>query len=230
MDTEMKTLKKEMRLVISTISINIRTIIFFGILGFLLSLVIMFIPIDNVYTASSSVCSTIFNDNYDNTKSVRLMESFMDLFESSLIQNKIIDVAGISVSSEELMSMTTMKTSNSKTILTIFTRHKDPATAIKTANTIAHILIMETDKLFETPSGIKILDKASSAGYAYKGRNIHFLICFLLTFFSALGCCVYFIAKTLSSDKILFIEDCTMDGTLEIMGVIPYSKNKTEET
>ena len=229
MDTEMKALKKEMRLVISTIFINIKTIVFFGILGFLLSLVIMFIPIDNMYTASSAVCSTLFNDNWDNTKSVRLMDSFVDLFESSLIQNKIINVVGNSISGTELQSMTSMKRSNSKTILTITTRHKDPAIAIKTANAIAYTMIIETDKLFESSSGIKILDNATAAGYAYKGRDIHLLICFLLTFFSTIGCCVYFIAKTLSSDKVLFIEDCTMDGSLEIMGVIPYSDNKIGE-
>jgi len=34
---------------------------------------------------------------------------------------------------------------------------------------------------------------------------------------------MYFIYITLASDKLLFIEDCTMDGTLELMGVIPYS-------
>lgn len=227
---EMKTLKKEMRLITSTILINIKTIAFFAVLGFLFSLVIMFIPIDNMYTASSAVCSTIFNDNFDNTKSVRLMESFMDLFESSLIQDRILDMTGNYISSKELQKMTTLKTSNSRTILTIITRNKDPAIAIKTANVIAHVMIMETDKLFETSSGIKILDIASSAGFAYKGRDVHLLICFLLTFFSALGCCVYFIAKTLSSDKVLFIEDCTMDGSLEIMGVIPYSSNRTEES
>ena len=225
----MKSLKKEMRLIISTILINIKTIIFFGALGFLLSLVIMFIPIDDMYTASSAICSTLFNDNWDNTKSVRLMESFVDLFESSLIQNRIIEVAGNAVTATELGKMTTLKKSNSKTILTIITRHKNPAVAIKTANAIAHIMIIETDKLFETPSGIKVLDMASSAGFAYKGSNIHLLICFLLTFFSTIGCCVYFIAKTLASDKVLFIEDCTLDGTLEIMGVIPYSSNKIEE-
>ena len=225
---EMKSLKKEMRLIISAIFINSKTIILFGILGFILSLFILFIPIDDMYSANSSVCSTLFNDNYDNTKSVRLMESFIDLFESSLIQNKIVEVTDNAVSADELRHMTTFKTSNSKTILTIITHHKNPSIAIKTANATAYVMIMETDKLYESSSGIKILDTASSAGFAYKGRDIHLLICFLLTFFFALGCCVYFVVKTITSDKLLFIEECTMEGSLEIMGVIPYSNNKNE--
>jgi capsular polysaccharide biosynthesis protein len=226
---EMKALKKEMRLVISTIMVTLKTIILFGILGFLLSLLTMFVPIDNMYNASSAVCSTLFNDNYDNTKSVRLMESFMDIFESSLIQSKMVNMAGNSVSPEELQKMVSMKTSNSKTVLTITARHKDPAIAIKVANVVAYIMIMETDKLFETSTGIKILDKANAAGFAYRGRDLHLIICFLLTFFSAVGCAAYFIAKTLSSDKALFIDDL-MDGSLEIIGVIPYSDVKVKKT
>lgn len=226
---EMKSLKKEMRLIVSTILINIKTILFFGALGFLLSLIVMFIPIDNVYSASSAVCSTLIND-YDNTKSIRMMESFIDLFDSSLILVRISEATGNSVSPGEIRDMTTIKKSNSRTILTIITRHKNPAIAIKTANAIANAMIIEIDKLFESSSGIKVLDQASSAWYVYKGRNIHFLICFLLTFFSILGCSAYYITKTLASNKVLFIEDCTIDGSLEIFGVIPFSSKKHKET
>jgi len=123
--------------------------------------------------------------------------------------------------------MTKMKPSTSKTILTITTRNNDPAVAIKMANAIAYVLIVETDKLFESQSGIKILDKATDAAYAYKGTTIYILICFFATFLSAFGCCIYFIVKTLTSDKILFIEDCSLDGSIEIMGVIPYSIKKS---
>ena len=225
-NTEMNALKKQMRLIISTILNNFKIIVVFGFLGFLVSLLGTLIPIDNMYQASSAVCSTLFSDNYDNTKSVRLLAAFMDLFDSSLIQDKIVAAAGNSISRSELSGMTTMRQSTSRTILTISTRHKDPAIAIKTANAIAHVLIIETDKLFEATSGIKVLDKATDAGYAYSAIKIYILICFLSTFLSALGCCVYFIAKTLTSDKILFIEDCTMDGSMEILGVIPYSIKK----
>lgn len=222
----MKSIKKEMRLIVSTILINIKTIAIFGFLGFVISLLGTLIPIDNMYKASSAVCSTLFNDNWDNTKSVRLMASFMDVFESSLIQDKIINILDVSISRKELQNMTTMKTSNSKTILTITTRHKDPAFAIKTANVIAYILITETDKFFESSTGIKVMDKATEAEFAYKDRHIYILICFLSTFLFSLACCVYFIIKTLTSDKILFIEDSSMDGSLEIMGVIPFTTKK----
>jgi len=225
-NTEMKALKKEMRLIISTIFNNIKIIMVFGFIGFFVSLLGTLIPIDNMYQANSAVCSTLFSDNYDNTKSVRLLAAFMDLFDSSIIQDKIVAAAGNSISREELGGMTSLRQSTSKTILTINTRHKDPAIAIKTANAIAHVLIIETDKLFETSSGIKVLDKATDAAYAYRAVKIYIIICFLSTFLSAFGCCVYFIVKTLTSDKILFIEDCTMEGSMEIMGVIPYSTKK----
>ena len=229
-NTEMKALKKQMRLIISTVLNNIRIIIVFGFIGFFVSMLGTLIPIDNMYQANSAVCSTLFSDNYDNTKSVRLLAAFMDLFDSSLIQDKIVAAAGNSISRAELAGMTTLRQSTSRTILTINTRHKDPAIAIKTANAIAHVLIIETDRLFDSPSGIKVLDKATDAGYAYRAIRIYILICFLSTFLSAFGCCIYFIAKTLTSDKILFIEDCTMDGSMEIMGVIPYSiKKQTKE-
>lgn len=226
-NTEMKALKKEMRLIISTILINIKIIAIFGFFGFFISLLVTLIPIDNMYKAKSAVCSTLFNDNYDNTKSMRLLASMEDLFESYIIQDKIINVAGNTVTRKELVDMTSMKSSTSKTILTITTRHKDPSVAVKTANAIALVLIIETDKLYEAQSGIKILDKATDAEYAYKSIHIYVLVCVLSAFLSVFGCCVYYIAKTLTSDKVLFIEDCTMEGTLEIMGVIPYSAKKS---
>ena len=224
MENEMKAIKKEMRLVTRSIIINIKTIIIFGLMGTFISFFSLLIPINDMYKASSAVCSTLFNDNYDNTKSVRLMANFMDLFESSLIQDKIVEVTGNSITKKELVSMTNIKKSTSSTVLTIITKHNNPAVAVETANAIAHVLIIETDKLFETSSGIKILDRAYKAEYSYKGNTIHIIICFLLTFLFICGSCVYYIVKTLSSDKVLFIEDCTLDGTLEVIGVIPYAK------
>ena len=223
METEMIALKKEMRLVLSTLLINIKTIILFGFLGLSVSLLITLIPINNMYKAEASVCSTLFNDNWDNTKSVRLIASFFDIFESSLIQDKIIDVMGGSISRDELNNMTSIRKTSSETVLKISTRHKNPSIAIKAANAIAHVLIIELDRFYETPSGIKILDKANEAKFEYTGKNVHILICVLFTFLSALGCCIYFVIKILASDKIIFIEDCTINGSLEIMGVIPYT-------
>jgi len=152
------------------------------------------------------------------------MASFMDLFESTLIRNKIIEVMGNSVSLKEFKRMTSLKNSTSSTILTITARHKNPAVAMETANATAHVLIIETDKLFETPSGIKVLDRAEEVDFAYKGSTIRIIISILFTIMFFSGACIYYIVKTLSSDKVLFIEDCTMDGTMEIIGVIPFSK------
>ena len=218
----MNALKKEMRFVINTILKNFKIIVVFSFLGLSISLFCFLYPIDNMYEASSSVCSTIFNDNYDNTKSVRLMASFMDIFDSSAIKNKIIDVLNSSISMDEFNKMISMKKSPSNTILTITARNRNPSIAIEAANAVAHVLIIETDKLFETPSGIRVLDKASDVSYTYTGISIHILICVLFLFFFFAGSCIYYIVKALSSDKVLFIEDCTMDGTLEIIGVIPF--------
>lgn len=226
MESEVKVLKTEMRLIITAIFINIKTILLFGGFGFVISLVIMLIPIRNMYTSTAAVGSMIFNDNWDSTKSMRLMSSLPELFDSSVIQDKIVDLAGGSISRGELSDMTKMKQAASKTILTITTQHRDPSVSIKTANAIAHILIMEANKLFDAPTGIKILDKATEADYAYRGSTIYIIVTVLLTSLSAIGCCMYFIYITLASDKILFIEDCTLSGSLEIMGVIPYSAKK----
>ena len=228
MESEVKTLKKEMRLIMTAVFINIKTILLFGVFGFIISLVIVLIPIKNMYNASSSIFSVAFNEDYEDTKAARQMTALADFFESSYIQDKIIEVLDGSVSRSELANMTKIKSTTSKAILNITTRHKDPAIAIKAANAIAHVIIIETNKLLEGPSGLKLLDRASSVDYAYRGSNIYMIVCVLLTIISAFGCCMYFIYITLASDKVLFIEDCTMDGTLEIMGVIPFSAKKPE--
>ena len=228
MEMRMISLKKGMQLIFDTIMINIRTTIFFGCLGFLVSLIIVFIPIDDMYEADSSVYSMNFEDNYDNTKNARLIASFLDTFEIPSIQNKIIEVMDYSVSRAELNSMTKMKTSTAGTILTITTLHTNSDLAIKAANTIANVMIMETDKLFITPTGIKILDMATSADFAYRGNRIKIMVSVLLTFLAVMGSCAYYAVIALTSDKVLFIEDCTMDNSLEIMGVIPYSVKKQE--
>ena len=228
MEMRMISLKKGMQLIVDTIMINIRTTIFFGCLGLLLSLIVVFYPIDDMYKANSSVYSMDFEDNYDNTRNARLIASFMDTFTIPSIQNKIIDILDNSVSRIELENMTKMKTSTAGTILTITTSHTNPDFAIKAANAIAHVMIMETDKLFTTPTGIKILDMATRADYAYRGNRIKIMVSVLLTFMAVFGSCAYYAVMALTSDKVLFIEDCTMDGSLEIMGVIPYSAKKQE--
>lgn len=219
----MKALKKEMRFVINTIFINIKIIVLFGILGIFISLFNFFIPIDNMFKASSSVFITVLDD-YDDTNTTRLITSFIDLFDSTQILNKIVDVLGNSISADELKNMTTLKKSTANTIVTVTVRNKNPAVAIETANAVSQILAIETAKFFQTPNNIKILDKATDIDYAYRGRTIHILISFLFAFLFLSCSCVYYIIKALSSDKVLFIEDCTMDGALEIIGVIPFAK------
>ena len=229
MEMRMISLKKGMQLIFDTIMINLRTVILFGCLGFLLSLMVVFFPIDDMYKADSSVYSMNFEDSYDNTGNARLIASFMDTFEIPSIQNKIISVLDNSVSRTELKSMTKMNTSNAGTILTITTQHTNPDLAVKAANTIANVMIMETDKLFINSSGIKILDMATAADFAYRGNRIKIMVSVLFTFLALVGSCAYYGVIALTSDKVLFIEDCTMDGTLEIMGVIPYSVKKLKE-
>ena len=180
-NTEMKAMKKEMRLIINTILINIRIILIFGLIGFFISLLSTLIPIDNKYKASSAIANTVFYDEWDNT-GPRLIGSCQDLFDSTLIQDKIINIIGDSITRQELQSMTSMKTSASQTILTITAQHKDPSIAIKTANTIAYILIIETNKIYDAKNSIKVLDKATSANFAYKSIHIYVLICFFTTF------------------------------------------------
>jgi capsular polysaccharide biosynthesis protein len=229
MEVRMISLKKGFQLIFDTIIINLRTIIFYGCLGFLLSLIIVFIPIYDTYEANSAVCSMNFRDSYDGSINARLIGSYMDTFSIPSVQTKIVDILDNSVSGAELKSMTKMKTGTAGTILNITVRHTNPELAIKAANAVALVIIMETDRLYKTPSGIEILDIASSAHYAFKGNRIKLMTAILITFFSLLGSCTYYAFIALTSDKILFIEDCTMDGTLEIMGVIPYSVNEKKE-
>jgi len=224
MDAEMKAIKTEMRLVVSTIINNIKIILLCGLLGAFASLFTLLIPIDVMYNAHSAVSVTIYEENYDNTRSIRILRVLMDLYDSSMIRDRVLEISGNPITIKQLDSMANVGRSSSSTLLTINTRHNNPAVAIEIANAIAHVLFMEADRLFETATGIKVLDNAYDVKIEYTGAMIRIAAGLLITFLSMVGACIYFIVKTLSSDKVLFIEDCTMDGTLEILGVIPFAK------
>ena len=224
MDAEMKAIKKEMRFVISTIINNIKIILLCGLLGALASFFTLLIPIDVMYNAHSAVSVTIYEENYDNTRSIRILRVLMDLFDSSMIRDRVLEISGNPVTMKQLGSMANVGRSSSSTLLTINTRHNNPAVAIEIANAIAQVLFMEADRLFETATGIKVLDNAYHVETEYTGTMIRVAVGILITFLSIIGSCFYFIIKALSSNKVLFIEDCTMDGTLEVLGVIPFAK------
>ena len=224
MNAEMVAIKREMRFVISAIINNIKIILLCGFMGAFASLFTLLIPIDIMYNAHSAVSVTIYEENYDNTRSIRILRVLMDLFDSSMIKDRVLEISGNPITIKQLDSMANVGRSSSSTLLTINTRHNNPAVAIEIANAIAQVLYMEADKLFETATGIKVLDNAYHVDIEYTGAMIRIATGFLITFLSLMGSCIYFIVRALSSNKVLFIEDCTMDGTLEVLGVIPFAK------
>lgn len=216
MKTEADALMNDLRNCFRAIRANLVSIVLFGVLGFLIGSLLSIAPPQSVYQASSSISKTTVPSS-----SGASVAAYGDLLRTSRVLNQTMALMGGGVrSTSELSSMLSCSVNDSRNILFVYATHSEPDIAIKVVNAATEALAQQINEVFNYP-GIVVLDKANHASLSSNWSKTKLLYRAGGAFALVAACCAYYVIRVLVSKRAMSIADCTLDGQLEIMGVIP---------
>ena len=223
MKTEMAALKNEVRNCIRALQKNILNICLFTVIGFLIGSIASLVPVPSMYQASSAISKTTVS-----LQTGSAIAAYADLLTTSRILNEVANALGPdSPSVAELSGMFSASASESKQILYIRATYADPIIAIKACNAAANEMVGQINEMFTNPD-IVLLETATTARLISNHRRTALLYRVGGAVVFAFLCCAFYFIRVLTSKKVLSIEDCTLDNTLDIVGVLPFV-NATEK-
>ena len=185
----------------------------------------------NEYLAVSSVYS-IGSDKYSKTtltldNSVA-MSQYYDIIKSHKVADRAKLILGDEeISEKDIYDMVSIGDNSGNTkSATVYIQavNQDPALAVNVANAVAEAFTQEMAG--KEQDDIQILDNANEAEKCYDAGINRVKIIIFSTVFGIIMSCIIISMKEILSTKMYTAKDATLNGTLDIIGVIPVFKQK----
>lgn len=185
----------------------------------------------DLYDANATVYSIAYGSFSDSEKGISAIRTYSDIIKSYKVAERAALLLGDdSISRDEIYKMikiddrviagTTYVYENLSTVINIHAEYTQKDTAIRVANAVADAFVLEVNSISEADS-IQVLDYANSVEKSYNALRCQ-LICIAFGALGglALGCCVI-LYSIIFSKKIVSVNEASMYGKLNVVGVIP---------
>ncbi len=178
-----------------------------------------------VFYASASIYSASYGDYQQSLQGYNALINFAELANSSKVINRASDLLNNEISGRSIMSMVSVSYNTKSILLLISAKSSNPQTSIKVANAVAESFIIEAQNIIGGDY-IKILDEASYA--SIQGENKKFKYAILGLIAMSIVSVVIILIKEIWSDSIYHVEDASLNGELEIFGMIPEENSEVK--
>ena len=172
------------------------------------------------YTATVKAYSAISTGTSQSaTVNTVIMQAYSDIISSGKVADRAAVLLGNDdITGKDIEKMIDVDFSSSSIVFTISATDKNQKVAMAVANAVADSFAIEAKTITGTDT-VQILDKATTAKEDKFSKHMKFsILAFLVGFFiPAFLICV----KECLSDEVHVVEDASLSGQLEILGVIP---------
>lgn len=173
------------------------------------------------YSATASIYSMLNYGTDEGTSSSQKtgLDEFSEVVGSSNVAKRAVAMLDIEwITEANIQSMYNISTSGN--FLYVSTYSNDKNIAVSVANAVAEAFVVEYKNLTGLEN-VQVFEKADHATY-YSGdatnRKLTLIIYTGVGFFLI---CVLVVLRTIFSAKVQDYGECTLDGTIELLGVIP---------
>lgn len=190
------------------------------IVMFLLSLLLTSKPKADTYTAVSTVYSVVYGSYQESVEGAAAMQTYSAIITSSKVTERASLILGDETITADMIKNLVTVRSTSSFILSIQANYSNPDDSVGIVNAVAEAFIIEVRNI-TGENNIQLLDKATKASVSYSGhaqQNKTRIFAVMAGFVLA---CAGIVIRVLFTTKIGTIKDGTLDGELEIIGVIP---------
>jgi capsular polysaccharide biosynthesis protein len=206
----LRALRKKMLLVILMI-----------LIGLAVGVACNFRVLDDEYVATSSIYTMAYSSYTDKDTEVYMFQTYKDIILSKKIADKAASFIGdANVDGEYIRQLVSCTNEDRSPIYKIHVTTNNPQFSITVANAVARAVVIELNTL-SSSNKAQMLDEAYTYEQIFNGRKVQLrnIILFALAGF-ILGVLIILLMAS-STTKIESVNDVTLNGEIEILGVVP---------
>ena len=125
-----------------------------------------------------------------------------------------------SLDGEKIKSMITYSYSEQSPVYYIYATTTDPQLSMTIANAVAKAFVIEMNNIMGEDNA-QILDEAYDYEQVFNGRKDQIKNILIITLLGTLLCLLVIVMISFFSNKVESVNDVTLNGEIEILGVIP---------
>ena len=173
------------------------------------------------YRAYSNVYSVSFGSYTDSVEGVYVLQTYSDIINSRKVANRAAMIIGDdSLDGEKIKSMITYSYSEQSPVYYIYATSTDPQLSMTIANAVAKAFVIEMNNIMGEDNA-QILDEAYDYEQVFNGRKDQIKNILIITLLGILLCLFIIVMISFFSNKVECVNDVTLNGEIEILGVIP---------
>lgn len=173
------------------------------------------------YRAYSNVYSVSFGSYTDSVEGVYVLQTYSDIINSRKVANRAAMIIGDdSLDGEKIKSMITYSYSEQSPVYYIYATTTDPQLSMTIANAVAKAFVIEMNNIMGEDNA-QILDEAYDYEQVFNGRKDQIKNILIITLLGTLLCLLVIVMISFFSNKVESVNDVTLNGEIEILGVIP---------
>jgi len=183
---------------------------------------------EDIYSARASVLTRSTNEYGNAAEGVQ----YAELVKSLTVANRAMRILGERAPSQyEIYDMVSVEFDNSSpyvtssAVINIHASAKNPADAIAVANAVAQAFVDEVNILIKRDTDISLLDSASVAPRTYNARREMIKYSVIAAAAGLLLVCAIAVIIDILSFRLISVQDGTLFGKLEVIGVIPDNRD-----
>lgn len=173
------------------------------------------------YRAYSNVYSVSFGSYTDSVEGVYVLQTYSDIINSRKVANRAAMIIGDdSLDGEKIKSTITYSYSEQSPVYYIYATTTDPQLSMTIANAVAKAFVIEMNNIMGEDNA-QILDEAYDYEQVFNGRKDQIKNILIITLLGTLLCLFVIVMISFFSNKVESVNDVTLNGEIEILGVIP---------
>lgn len=189
----------------------------FGIFG----IIYTFGNATNVYSAEASLYSVATGSYQASLQGFYAMTDYAEIARSKKVADRVVNaLSEYNLDAQMVQSMVNTIYDENSAIFRINAFSNDPQLAMAVTNAVAEAFVQEVSNITGSDS-VKILDSASTVSISYNGKTEQLKTRLIFTVGGFLAICVMIGLAEMFSTKVKEVNDCTLNGEIRILGVIP---------
>lgn len=184
---------------------------------------------ENVYDAKASVYSIAYGSYSESANGIQAIQTYRDIVKSVRVAERAALLLGDSsldkfaiydMISVEQGEVNAYGVESESSIINIHASSTNPEDAIRVANAVASAYAMEVSSITSSDN-VQVLDEAYYCEVTYNALKQQAIVVGVLGVVGLLFACATIVLMEIFSTKIVTVEQGSLYGELEIIGVIP---------
>ncbi len=228
METEMRSITEDVRLCIQELRRKVFVLLLAGLVGLIAGIVGSQFVKGNVYQARVCIYNAQYSSYYETTAMANFLQNAQTLSQSRKVAENAAELLGGDYTADEVQGCVQLYLEEDSSVVWIYCESAVPQRAVEIVNAFTESLAVEIKSIVGADS-IQILEYAQSARMISNLSTTRLLIMVLIPMAFVTMACMIITLRLLLSSRILSIDRCTLNGQINLLGVIPEISKGTGE-